>query len=147
MKSVPLLLLSLLCVVHTCLSANITLFCKCSCPPNVTILTVPKCGSCTKQYCVDSKACFRPVLPQDPSSATASLSFTSTQGEPHTTAPPMKTHAPPDEDWVVNCFQRGSYKDEIIIYSFLIVTGGLILAAVIMPYLPVFSGYIFLRAK
>jgi hypothetical protein len=32
----------------------------------------------------------------------------------------------PDEDWVVQCFQRGSYKDEVIIYSFLVVVGSLL---------------------
>ncbi|KAJ3217710.1 hypothetical protein HDU67_007406 [Dinochytrium kinnereticum] len=51
---------------------------------------------------------------------------------------PVKIPVPttqPDDDWTATCFQRGSYKDEIIVYSFLVIVSILLVAAVAKPYM------------
>ena len=44
----PLSSLIALLPIHRAEAADITLFCKCLCSPNVTILTVPSCAECSK---------------------------------------------------------------------------------------------------
>ncbi|KAI9359263.1 hypothetical protein DFJ73DRAFT_817598 [Zopfochytrium polystomum] len=169
-----ILLVQLLCVPQIPVNgADITLFCKCQCPPNVTILTVPRCGECTKALCVTANACFMPppapsgnaslsttihrrqvvetslTTSSDsstpatsdtidstptPTSTTTSFSFsTLTQPIETLTAVPKKSVAP-DDDWEVTCFQRGSYKDEIIVYIFLVLVAVLLLWAAVRPH-------------
>lgn len=41
----------------TVFAADMSYLCKCSCPPNATITTVPSCTTCTKLYCVLSLSC------------------------------------------------------------------------------------------
>ncbi|KAI8844759.1 hypothetical protein BC829DRAFT_435066 [Chytridium lagenaria] len=187
-RLVILPLLVVLLYLDIAFAADITLFCKCLCAPNVTILIVPKCTTCTKAFCMESQVCFLPQKPDLPSTTplppaqkpkrdsmprlaslsewdggdvtdglpTTILGPTTTIGEVTRTTTTTTTTSPvikvpieddggpvqipvpttqPDDDWVATCFQRGSYKDEIIVYSFLVVVSMLVVAAVAKPYL------------
>ncbi|KAJ1568454.1 hypothetical protein HK405_001769, partial [Cladochytrium tenue] len=194
-----LLVAALVAILPSTHAADITLFCKCECAPNVTIITVPRCAECTKALCVSARACYLPPSPSpEPSLSSSSLSSTtdasaaaangsfnaldaflgewmarrdaavetdgadtdlgsdsdsltptstvssslsssfavSTVSQPAetlTTAP--KKPVAPDDDWIVTCFQRGSYKDELTVYAFLVIVVALLLWAAARPHL------------
>jgi hypothetical protein len=86
------------------LAANTTLLCKCDCT-RASILAVPACSVCTKNYCIEQKVCEQN---QDMS------------------------------NWSTSCFQRGSYKDEIMIWSFMIITGLMVVLALLKPWIKEF---------
>ncbi|KAI9015069.1 hypothetical protein BC832DRAFT_547285 [Gaertneriomyces semiglobifer] len=118
------------------LAANTTLFCKCICQPNVTVLTVEACSRCTKDLCVEVGACFRLPPPNTDdggitATATKTLEESPSEGEP---ALPQPTTPTGDEDWIVRCYQLGSYKDEFIVYSFITVVLALLGWAAAKPY-------------
>ncbi|KAI9033342.1 hypothetical protein DFJ74DRAFT_701445 [Hyaloraphidium curvatum] len=96
--------LALLANLDSANAANLTLFCKCTCEKNITTLTVPLCSACTKAFCVEQGACW---LPPPDANGTVKL--------------------PADmEGWGVTCFQRGSYKDEVVVWSFILLCCGLL---------------------
>ncbi|KAJ3104909.1 hypothetical protein HDU97_008767 [Phlyctochytrium planicorne] len=102
------------------LAADITLFCKCFCAPNVTISKVPKCTSCTKAFCLESKVCFLPPKTDNTSiSPTPSPNLSprtrifeddgktflkNRKDEEGPVQIPLPT-TQPDDDWVASCFQ------------------------------------------
>lgn len=105
---IPLLLASL------SLQADTTLFCKCDCPPNGTILMVPLCNECTKNFCYDNEACTK-------------INNTNAVIVP----------------WEPVCFriivinkiiERGSFKDEFIVTVYIVVTLSLIFYALTMQF-------------
>ncbi|KXS15812.1 hypothetical protein M427DRAFT_309153 [Gonapodya prolifera JEL478] len=104
------LLLSLIPPSH---AADTTQYCKCTCSQNVTIFVVDKCADCTRNKCVDLGTCTLP----------------STPGEPGSTPVPM----PGDSSLSVSCFQRGSVKDELFVWIFIVVTASLLLYALVEP--------------
>ncbi|KAI8616366.1 hypothetical protein BC830DRAFT_1167844 [Chytriomyces sp. MP71] len=132
-------------------AADITLHCKCSCPPHeAQVLTVLKCTQCNKLFCVEQGVCPNithpssssstttsstttsptatvslPTFTSTPSGSSAASSNSSDDNKPlllHVRAQVMPAFNGEEDDtfWVAECFQRGSYKDEIIIYVFLI---------------------------
>ncbi|KAJ3232522.1 hypothetical protein HDU81_002892 [Chytriomyces hyalinus] len=178
-------------------AADITLYCKCLCPPHESIvLTVPKCTLCTKAFCIENGVCPNITHPSTESTSSSSVSLTSlslatassvssaasssassssqssgassdvttaTQS-PESSAPTTTSQSPTnltiqnpeharaishedveahlldtrEEDdslWVAECFQRGSYKDEVIIYIFIILVLGLLGWAALRPHL------------
>ncbi|CAO3657070.1 unnamed protein product [Mucor hiemalis] len=93
--------------------ADIKMFCKCFCGSNSTIFEIPTanskpCANCTKQFCLDN---VKDGICDGIANATC-----------------------PSNDFKTACFARDSYKDEIIVRSFLIITIGLVLFALIRPY-------------
>ncbi|KAJ3384589.1 hypothetical protein HDU84_002858 [Entophlyctis sp. JEL0112] len=174
-------------------AADITLFCKCSCPPNVAqVLIITKCSACTRAFCIENDVCpnntvsLSLALPAPASSsvpldvpdvALQSVSVAASKKPsalPSSPAAAVNTSAPlassaitsevmamrraaplqePDDGWVVECFrecfvvcsigidlfysltERGSYKDEIVIYVFIILVTGLLLWALLRPQL------------
>ncbi|KAJ1955333.1 hypothetical protein IWQ62_005554 [Dispira parvispora] len=91
-------------------AANPISFCKCLCGQNVTIIPispVPEKDSCTK--CTKA-FCFK-------------------------LEPTLCEGAGTGETVSVSCFQRDSYKDEVVVWLFLLITVGLLLAALVKPYL------------
>ncbi|KAI8922520.1 hypothetical protein DFJ77DRAFT_27705 [Powellomyces hirtus] len=116
------LFLCFLLILQPARAANTTIFCKCHCPPNSTILTVSACPECSKDFCVERGACFRLEDFQPPPSNTIPLP-TSTPGseEPEKPEKPLPPSYPSTESWKVECYQLGSYKDELIIYSFIMI--------------------------
>ncbi|KAI8975090.1 hypothetical protein BDF20DRAFT_799755, partial [Mycotypha africana] len=89
-------------------------FCKCFCGSNSTIFELdvnePKpCGLCTKQFCLEN------------------VKDGICDGIADETCP--------SNDFKTACFARDSYKDEIIVRSFLIITIGLISWTLIKPYI------------
>ncbi|KXN73973.1 hypothetical protein CONCODRAFT_15164 [Conidiobolus coronatus NRRL 28638] len=85
---------------------SIPTFCKCTCGVNSKIFTLAEdatCIKCTKAACLIQ-------FPELCDSEKSAASSSDTIG--------------------IKCFQRASYKDEIFIYIFLIVTLGLLLIAV-----------------
>ncbi|KAJ3066675.1 hypothetical protein HDU98_010046 [Podochytrium sp. JEL0797] len=140
-------------------SADITLYCKCVCPPHVSVvLTVSKCTLCTKAFCIENEVCPNITLPAVPS----------VPAEPETTIPvddklpvpgvPTASPSPSPsptlaespvavqallvpragesmDGWVAECFQRGSYKDEVVIYSFIVLVLALFGWALLKPML------------
>ncbi|KAI8817693.1 uncharacterized protein EV422DRAFT_212463 [Fimicolochytrium jonesii] len=112
------LLLFILCAAH---AADTTQRCKCVCDGKVTILTVSACNFCSKNFCVEQGACYRPP-PEPTPTTTATATGTTTSS-----AAPEQTHT--EENWTSECFQLGSWKDEIIIYSFMVMLIGLLVFA------------------
>ncbi|KAJ3331892.1 hypothetical protein HDU76_001924 [Blyttiomyces sp. JEL0837] len=214
--------------VQITIAADITLYCKCLCGQNITIITVDKCTACTKAFCLETGACHLPpptIITPTPNTTDSSstsvdaqltvqprpkrreakdgmgvvdvvartlgiidflegrggirnlalaerdddtktttvesptatvtdgttitstgttssvLTTTSTSSahrvgeiaETGIVQPKPTTHHPEDE-WVVLCFQPGSYKDEVIVTTFLLIVLGLLLWIVIKPY-------------
>ncbi|RKO98177.1 hypothetical protein CXG81DRAFT_5319, partial [Caulochytrium protostelioides] len=130
-------------------AADITLFCKCLCAPNATILVVEKCIDCTKAFCVEQGACWWPAVePSVPIATTIltlpSASTSTTSSETSTTSSTPTVHAAvtlvpvpssdPGDTWTVTCFQRGSSKDEFFVYSFLTIVTGLLLWILLRPF-------------
>ncbi|KAI9096523.1 hypothetical protein DFS34DRAFT_144868 [Phlyctochytrium arcticum] len=107
-------------------AANTTVFCKCVCAPNSAIKVVQDCSHCTKNFCEESGICVLPALPPLPTTTT--LLGTETPGISPT--PTLRG----DENWEVQCYQLGSYKDEFIIYSFIIIVISLLVVAATKPY-------------
>ncbi|KAG2232592.1 hypothetical protein INT48_009801, partial [Thamnidium elegans] len=94
-------------------AAEIKMFCKCFCGSNSTIFEIPTfdpkpCANCTKQFCLDN---VKDGICDGIADATC-----------------------PSNDFKTACFARDSYKDEIIVNSFLCITVGLVLFAVIRPH-------------
>lgn len=93
----------LLLLVHSIPAAAYTQLCRCNCGANYTVLSVPVCTNCTRQFCIKSvEIC--------------------------------------QKDWVTldqvttSCFQRESFKDKLFIYSFILVTSGLLIYASVQHY-------------
>ncbi|KAJ3256279.1 hypothetical protein HDU77_003202 [Chytriomyces hyalinus] len=170
-------------------AADITLYCKCLCPPHESIvLTVPKCTLCTKAFCIENGVCPNITHPSTESTSSSSVSLTSLSlatassvssaaslssaasdaptatESPESSSPTATSQSPTnltiqnpkhargithedveahlldtrEEDdtlWVAECFQRGSYKDEVIIYIFIILVLGLLGWAALRPHL------------
>ncbi|KAI8394110.1 uncharacterized protein BYT42DRAFT_553423 [Radiomyces spectabilis] len=90
------------------------LFCKCFCGSNSTVfelpLTDPKpCANCTKQFCLDN---VEEGICDGIADATC-----------------------PSNDFKTACFARDSFKDEMIIRSFLFLAFALVLFAAAKPYI------------
>ncbi|KAI8924758.1 hypothetical protein BC831DRAFT_463932 [Entophlyctis helioformis] len=148
------LLLHLAAQLPSASAANTTVLCRCDCGTNSTILSVPSCIGCTKAFCINSGICFLPPLPPGAANSSAGGNVTTAQavasllaaaaasaasaaGAPGSVSGPGKEagDAPAGiETWAAICFQRGSYKDEIIVYSFLGITTLLLVFALIKPY-------------
>ncbi|KAI7901355.1 uncharacterized protein BX663DRAFT_514207 [Cokeromyces recurvatus] len=95
-------------------AAEIKMFCKCFCGSNSTIFELPTtdlkpCGNCTKQFCLDN------------------VKDGMCDGIADETCP--------SNDFKTACFARDSYKDEVIVRSFLIITICLILFSLVRPYI------------
>ncbi|EGF77474.1 hypothetical protein BATDEDRAFT_91754 [Batrachochytrium dendrobatidis JAM81] len=117
-------------------AANVTVLCKCECAPNSTILSVPSCNGCTKLFCIESNACFMPLPKVDIPATTTSVSLTATSStSSESISPSPSPTLRGDESWTAVCFQRGSFKDEIIVYAFIILTTTLVAFALIKPFL------------
>ncbi|KAK3829717.1 MAG: hypothetical protein J3R72DRAFT_263266 [Linnemannia gamsii] len=109
----------LLALLQTTLAADPISFCKCVCGQEKTITAMPRdaqhpifggtskaCGSCTKQFCLDSKS--------DMCKGVGT-------GE--------------GDELITTCFERDSYKDQFIVYLFLTITFGLLAFAGLQPFL------------
>ncbi|CEI92387.1 hypothetical protein RMCBS344292_06648 [Rhizopus microsporus] len=101
-------------LITTCYGAEIQMFCKCFCGSNSTIFELPMtslrpCSVCTKQYCLDN---MQDGLCDGIADATC-----------------------PSNDFKTECFARDSFKDEMIVRSFLLITSGLIVYSIIKPLL------------
>ncbi|CDH60229.1 hypothetical protein RO3G_05394 [Lichtheimia corymbifera JMRC:FSU:9682] len=115
MPSTPFIywvLLSAWCILQ-CQAANPIFFCKCFCGSNSTIFEVPvldskPCSNCTKQFCLDNV--------QDG------------------LCDGIADETCPSNDFRTSCFARDSYKDEAIVCTFLVLTGGLVVSAALKPY-------------
>ncbi|ORY05620.1 hypothetical protein K493DRAFT_310876 [Basidiobolus meristosporus CBS 931.73] len=103
-----LVLLVALANIQIVQGANPVSFCKCVCGTNVTIVEL---NEGTSKTCLDCTKAF--CLTRD-------SHFCSGAGN--------------GADLLAICFQRDSYKDQVVIYVFLIITGGLLLAALVKPY-------------
>ncbi|KAK9700467.1 hypothetical protein K7432_012184 [Basidiobolus ranarum] len=88
-------------------AANPISFCKCVCGTNVTIVELKETPNKPCQECTKAFC------------LTRDANFCSGAG---------------DSGLLATCFQRDSYKDQVVIYIFLIVTGGLLVAALLKPY-------------
>ncbi|KAI8996991.1 hypothetical protein BDB01DRAFT_769420 [Pilobolus umbonatus] len=105
--------LILLCIQQS-VASDIKMFCKCFCGSNSTIFELPlidpkPCSLCNKKFClenVESGMC---------------------DGIADETCP--------SNDFRTTCFARDSYKDEIIVRCFLILTFTLVVCAIIKPYI------------
>ncbi|KAI8587011.1 hypothetical protein BDZ88DRAFT_427063 [Geranomyces variabilis] len=95
--SVALVLCILLLAITPARAANTTVFCKCHCPPNSAILTVSACNQCSKDFCVERGACFRPVVEPLPTLTSALPSATPAAGEPV---------VDPTDTWKVECYRK-----------------------------------------
>ncbi|KAJ3062097.1 hypothetical protein HDU99_005333, partial [Rhizoclosmatium hyalinum] len=185
MKLLALFLASLASLALVVQAADITLYCKCSCPPHVArVLTIDKCTACTRAFCILNEVCPNvtvPAVPSLPKTAAAvdhaigdeKLPVAPTQvavpGKEKVTAvaaapidhaidvrrnqrkdagveaelllgspfvrPRAIEGSPIDDGWVAECFQRGSYKDEIVVYMFIILVIGLLGWAVLKPHI------------
>ncbi|KAI9303292.1 hypothetical protein BJ944DRAFT_241581 [Cunninghamella echinulata] len=93
-------------------AANPIMFCKCFCGSNSTIFELPvmdkPCSNCTKQFCLDNVE--------------------------NGICDGIADETCPSNDFKTACFARDSFKDEIIVRTFLIAVFGLILFAVIKPF-------------
>ncbi|KAI8640347.1 hypothetical protein BD408DRAFT_445228 [Parasitella parasitica] len=94
-------------------AGDIKMFCKCFCGSNSTVFELPlldpkPCSNCTKQFCLDN---VKDGICDGIADATC-----------------------PSNDFKTACFARDSYKDEIIVRSFLIITISLILFSLAKPY-------------
>ncbi|KAI9360714.1 hypothetical protein BD770DRAFT_384686 [Pilaira anomala] len=94
-------------------AADIKMFCKCFCGSNSTVFEIPTidpkpCANCTKQFCLDN---VKDGICDGIADATC-----------------------PSNDFKTACFARDSYKDEFIVHSFLFITVGLVLFALIRPH-------------
>ncbi|KAI9592660.1 hypothetical protein BDF19DRAFT_397803 [Syncephalis fuscata] len=102
-------------------AANPVSFCKCACGQNVTIIELtPKDGNKpnTAEDCFQCTKTFCLLTQKD---------FCSGAGA--------------NDDLTAFCFQRDSYKDEFIVYLFLVITIGLLILACARPYLGQFIRY------
>ncbi|KAL2914951.1 hypothetical protein HK105_205494 [Polyrhizophydium stewartii] len=125
---------ALLCLLAPAVAAaNVTVLCKCDCAPNSAILSVPSCAGCTKAFCVESLVCSLPPGSGATPSSSADLPTSTWTGTSPLAGPTAATHG--DETWTAVCFQRGSYKDEIIVYFFIIVTSTLVAFALAKPFI------------
>ncbi|KAG2186620.1 hypothetical protein INT44_002844 [Umbelopsis vinacea] len=100
------------CLLLSAQAANPVFFCKCYCGANSTVFPLPTedpkpCLLCTKQMCIDSV----------------------TDG----TCDGIKDSTCPSVDFKGLCFARDSYKDEAIVWSFLVLTFSLIAVASVKP--------------
>ncbi|RKP36232.1 hypothetical protein BJ085DRAFT_23279, partial [Dimargaris cristalligena] len=91
-------------------AANPISFCKCLCGQNITIIPispVPEKDACNK----------------------------CTKAFCNKLEPTLCEGAGTGETISVSCFQRDSYKDEIIVWIFLLLTGGLLFTALAKPFI------------
>ncbi|RKP24185.1 hypothetical protein SYNPS1DRAFT_17535 [Syncephalis pseudoplumigaleata] len=97
-------------------AANPVSFCKCACGQNVTIIELqPKLSKPGTEDCVQCTKSF------------------CLQAQPD-----LCSGAGANDDLTAFCFQRDSYKDEFIVYLFLVTTIGLLLFAWTRPFLEQF---------
>ncbi|EIE80689.1 hypothetical protein RO3G_05394 [Rhizopus delemar RA 99-880] len=90
------------------------MFCKCFCGSNSTVFELPTtdlkpCSTCTKQFCLDNV--------QDG------------------LCDGIADETCPSNDFKTACFARDSYKDEIIIHTFIVITFGLLVGSVIKLFI------------
>ncbi|KAI8800413.1 hypothetical protein BJ742DRAFT_841453 [Cladochytrium replicatum] len=126
-----------LAIVQVANAANLTMLCKCSCN-RITVLAVDICNDCTKRFCVEKGACEYPPGYTPPNTSALLANVVTSGYNLLGQEPPSQTpiHAPsPDHDWHAICFQRGSVKDEAIVWSFLIILSVLLIGAAAKPYI------------
>lgn len=143
--SLLLHVLLLLIVTHPTLAANTTLSCKCSCPPNITVFSLEiggECVECTKKLCVDRGLCFLPISSSpdngtfsNSSSSSSVLSASPAAAETAKSVIVAVWSVENMTSWTTVCFQRGSSKDEFIVYSFILVVSLLINYVVFQKYI------------
>ncbi|CAG8500919.1 1574_t:CDS:2 [Paraglomus brasilianum] len=115
-------LLFLLTIVRSTKGANIISFCKCSCigkPPQIIPLSQTnaknECANCTRAFCEEQLGkdfCGLKTIEGNPiDDNSCGTEFTAT------------------------CFERDSYKDEAIVYMYIVITTGLLFAAIAKPFL------------
>ncbi|CAI2196535.1 395_t:CDS:2, partial [Funneliformis geosporum] len=97
-------------------TADVKSFCKCVCAENSTIVSLSidqTCSDCNRANCIDQM--------KDNCAGARNEEGTSKEGcEIQVTA---------------TCFQRDSYKDEVIVYLYIIITSGLLLTALTKTYI------------
>ncbi|RLV93012.1 hypothetical protein JA1_002822 [Spathaspora sp. JA1] len=92
------------------------LYCRCDCNQNSIINPIEKCGLCTKEYCLnqDKNLC---VVKDDKHKN----KYDSSEKE--------------KENIIISCFQVESFKDSLIIYSFIFTVLGLLAYAGYKTYI------------
>lgn len=114
-------------------AADIKMFCKCFCGSNSTVFEIPvidpkPCANCTKQFCLDNVKdgiCDGIADSTCPSNDFKTACFGKFIYCEHLV----------EKHYLISFeIARDSYKDEIIVRSFLIITIGLVLFALIKPF-------------
>ncbi|CAG8689778.1 3403_t:CDS:2, partial [Acaulospora morrowiae] len=114
MRNMFIVIYILLLNIQSTLSANVISFCKCACAENITIRALEAaqtCSDCNRAFCIGilDKNC----------TAIDSLQGEVGKGTSQVTA---------------TCFERDSYKDEVIVYLYIIITSGLLFTAIAKPF-------------
>ncbi|OUM59646.1 hypothetical protein PIROE2DRAFT_46877, partial [Piromyces sp. E2] len=107
--------------------------CKCYCPPNSTIVKVKDCTVCNKNLCIEQRLCvFQNKDIESPDKNNNKSTNSTDESDIHiiesgTDDGYQKSE---EENWMTECFKRGSIKDETIIILFLGSTGILLIYAI-----------------
>ncbi|EGW32879.1 uncharacterized protein SPAPADRAFT_136251 [Spathaspora passalidarum NRRL Y-27907] len=96
------------------------LYCRCDCNQNSIIKEIEKCGLCTREFCLsqDENLCVVAVNNNDEN-----------KNSKHENSEKEK------ENIIISCFQVESFKDSMIIYSFIFTILGLLLYAGYKTYI------------
>ncbi|TPX55019.1 hypothetical protein SeMB42_g00062 [Synchytrium endobioticum] len=122
MGAIGSLFVTLALYLNIAFAANVSTICKCDCvldAANSTMNAIENCALCSKAFCSNVSSCYN---------ANMSHLYTTLTASP--TVSPLITEG----DWNVSCYQRGSYKDEAIIITFIVAVSTLLVAAALKPY-------------
>ena len=141
------LLVSLAAPVQATTSA--ALFCKCTCLTNSTIIPLPltmSCNGCTRQFCLNYRL---PICKSAKEEEVATTCFRNSPLSPPLSLFPL-THSGDQIGLLANCgvdvrlcvggrggefTERDSVKDQAVVYIFIVATLGLLLWALVKPWL------------
>ncbi|RHZ79239.1 hypothetical protein Glove_150g64 [Diversispora epigaea] len=103
-------------------SANVTSFCKCVCAENSTIQALESgklCLDCNKAFCIG-------IMGNNCTGANSSLEDSGKENS--------KWKEGCEIELTATCFSRDSRKDELIVYFYIFLTSGLLITAIIRPF-------------
>ncbi|CAJ0755763.1 24729_t:CDS:2 [Entrophospora sp. SA101] len=104
----------LITLLPTIQAAKVIPFCKCTCGENSTIFALEVgtlCSECNKAFCIQEMGDECSGVNNDDSGNVCDIQA------------------------IATCFERDSYKDEAIVYFYIIITCGLLFAALIKPFI------------
>lgn len=132
MKHYFLLLLIVSTLIASTHAADIKMFCKCFCGSNSTIFELPlldpkPCSNCTKQFCLDN-------VKDGMCDGIADATCPSNDFKTACFGNYLENQQLYQSKALTMYIARDSYKDEIIVRSFLIITISLILFSLIKPF-------------